>query len=121
EGDRLIEPEKTQITHLLEKRVRGEDLIPLPLIDVRIDLGGDELLQAAPQLLVLVRELHVRFLMGKRPRLAARAPVFISNRDDQNERPSLTVFQRPFSITLICVIVEARWSVFENFVGGELK
>ena len=58
ECDRFVQPEETEIPHLLEERVRREDLRLLPLIDVRIDLGGDELLQAAPQLLVLVGELH---------------------------------------------------------------
>src|SRR5262249_35034596 len=56
------EAEKTQVTHFFEQRMRGANAGFLPLIDMRIDLGGDEFLQAAAQLLMLGREQHWRFL-----------------------------------------------------------
>src|SRR5712691_8775907 len=39
----------------------------------------------------------------------------------QNIRLSFISTQRPFLICWTCVAVLARWLVFENLVGGELK
>ena len=58
--------EKAQIAHFLEHWMRGKDAGLLPFIDVRIDLGGNEFLQAATQLLMLGREQHWRFLLFRR-------------------------------------------------------
>ena len=44
EFDRLIESEEAEIAELLEQRVRRKLTSRLPLVDIRIDLGGDEFL-----------------------------------------------------------------------------
>src|SRR5262249_4209446 len=57
---------------------------------------------------------------GLRDRLAQ--PSFVgASGNPQNIRPSLTRTQRPFLTCCTCVMVVARWLVFENIVGGELK
>jgi len=44
EFDRLIESEEAKIPEFLEKLVRRKLTGRLPLVDMRIDLGGDEFL-----------------------------------------------------------------------------
>ncbi|MET4776863.1 hypothetical protein ABIA28_009077 [Bradyrhizobium elkanii] len=44
ELDRLVEAEETEIAELLEQLMRREDIGLLPFVDMRVDLGRDELL-----------------------------------------------------------------------------
>ena len=44
EFDRLVEPEEAEISKLLEQFMRRKLTGRLPLVDMRIDLGGDEFL-----------------------------------------------------------------------------
>ena len=58
EFDRLVKSEETEIPEFLEQRVRRKLTGRFPFVDMRIDLGGDELLQRSTRLLVLGREQH---------------------------------------------------------------
>jgi len=54
----LVDAEIALVAHFLEQLVGGEDAGFLPRIDVRVDLRVDELLDVAPDALLLLVELH---------------------------------------------------------------
>src|SRR6185436_5628750 len=54
----LGQAQQAEVAELLEHLVRRELLGLLPLVDVRVDLVLDHALQRAPDLFVLMRELH---------------------------------------------------------------
>src|SRR5262249_16500785 len=60
-GDGLVDAEKALAAHLAEKVVRRKAAGGLPLLDVGVDFLVDEALDAAPNALVLLAELHRPF------------------------------------------------------------
>src|SRR6185312_1562545 len=74
---RLVQPQEAEIAELLEQLMGREDVGLLPLVDVRIDLGRDESLQAAADFVVIGGEEHLAFLSFRGGREAGEPGISI--------------------------------------------